>query len=138
MASTPSKRRQLDGVAAWSPHPTHRLICAQVGQSLKLTDRKDIEKEEIIKGRAVCTELFQALKYASSKHHNPDNPVHNLKRLIYNPDSDCATQANLFTPRSGPTPRPMIKNKCTKEADKSEMHLGIKMERFGHAHGMIV
>ena len=25
MASTPSTRRQLDGVAAWSPHPTHRL-----------------------------------------------------------------------------------------------------------------
>ena len=74
MASTPSKRRQLDGVAAWSPHPTHRLICAQVGQSLKLTDRKDIEKEEIIRGRAVCTELFQALKYASSKHHDPSDP----------------------------------------------------------------
>ena len=46
----------------------------RVGQSLKLTDRKDLEKEEIIKGRAVCTELFQALKYAASKHHDPSDP----------------------------------------------------------------
>ena len=34
MASTPSTRRQLDGVAVWvlhhSLHPTHWLICAQV------------------------------------------------------------------------------------------------------------
>ena len=31
MASTPSTRRQLDGVAVWVfEHPTHWLICAQV------------------------------------------------------------------------------------------------------------
>ncbi len=52
----------------------HPVVVERVGQSLKLTDRKDLEKEEIIKGRAVCTELFQALKYASSKHHDPADP----------------------------------------------------------------
>ena len=52
----------------------HPIVVERVGQSLKLTDRKDVDKDEIIRGRAVCTELFQALKYASSKHHDPSDP----------------------------------------------------------------
>ena len=60
----------------------HPIVVERVGQSLKLTDRKDLEKDEIIKGRAVCTELFQALKYAASKHHDTDpNAVKVLKHI---------------------------------------------------------
>ncbi len=58
----------------------HPIVVERVGQSLKLTDRKDVDKDEIIRGRAVCMELFQALKYASSKHHDPAD-ANNVKVL---------------------------------------------------------
>jgi hypothetical protein len=50
------------------------VVVELVGKSLKALDWKDWDKDEIIRGRIVCTEVFQALKYAASRYHCPTDP----------------------------------------------------------------
>jgi len=52
----------------------HPVVVELVGKSLKALDWKDWDKDEIIRGRIVCTEVFQALKYAASRYHCPTDP----------------------------------------------------------------
>ena len=56
----------------------HPIVVERVGQNRKLTDKKDIEKEEIIKGRAVhARSQLQALKYAGLETPRPGRSQQN-------------------------------------------------------------